>query len=199
MNKRIVFAMLVVLLGSGCGDNIAGSPRPAEPTITTRSSTTTTEAPSEPFAASVNDVITQINLQLPLLVTDETATPLPVAISADGTFGGPVTSDTEIRLVPEGNAFEPVTAVVVRTTGTAGSVTTPARLLSGIGAALFTLSTDAIDAFGQDVLPRLSSLNQSRTTITVGSFYDLTIVVVDSSKLTYIFTPVGVAPAADLT
>jgi hypothetical protein len=92
-----------------------------------------------------------------------------------------------------------VSAIVVRTTGTAGSVPTPARLLSGIGASLYALSADAITAFGQDVLPRLSSLNQSRTTITVSSFYDLTIVVVDSSKLTYIFTPVGVAPAADLS
>jgi hypothetical protein len=54
-----------------------------------------------------------------------------VTISADGTFGGPATSDTEIRLV--------------------------------------------------------------------GSFYDLTIVVINSGKLTYIFTPVGVAPAAALS
>jgi hypothetical protein len=69
----------------------------------------------------------------------------------------------------------------------------------GIGASLYALSTDAITAFGEDVLPRLSALDQSRTTITVGSFYDLTIVVVNSSKLTYIFTPVGVAPAADVS
>jgi hypothetical protein len=200
MNKRVVLATLMVLLGSACGDNVAGSPRPLEPTVATQSPTTTTSKPSsKPFTVSVHDVIVQINLQLPLLVTNETSTPLPVAISADGTFGGPVTSDTEIRLVPEGNAFEPASAIVVRTTGTAGSVQTPARLLSGIGASLYALSTDAITAFGEDVLPRLSALDQSRTTITVGSFYDLTIVVVNSSKLTYIFTPVGVAPAADVS
>lgn len=197
MNKQVVLAVLVILLGSACGDNITGSPRPSETTTVTESSTT--EPSAKPFAASVNDVIAQVNLQLPLLVTDEPSIPLPVTISEDGTFGGPVTSDTEIRLVPEGNAFEPVAAIVVRTTGTTGSVETPARLLSGIGASLYTLSTDAITAFSRDVLPRLSALNQSRTTITVGSFYDLTIVVVNSSKLTYIFTPVGVAPAADLS
>ena len=200
MNKRVVLATLVVLLGSACGDKNAGSSRPQEPTTATESSTTTTPKPSgKPFTVSVRDVIAQINLQLPLLVTNETSTPLPGTISADGTFGGPVTSDTEIRLVPEGNAFEPVSAIVVRTMGTAGSVQTPARLLSGIGASLYALSTDAVTAFGQDVLPRLSALDQSRTTITVGSFYDLTIVVVNSSKLTYIFTPVGVAPAADIS
>jgi hypothetical protein len=201
MNKRVVLAILVVLLGSACGDNTAGSPMSPEPTITRESptTTTTTDRPSKPFTVSVNDVIAQINLQLPLLIEDEPSIPLPVAISVDRTFGGPVTSDTEIRLIPQGNAFEPVSAIVVRTTGTAGSAQTPARLLSGIGASLHTLSTDAITAFGRDVLPRLSSLRQSRTTITVGSFYDLTIVVVDPSRLTYIFTPVGVAPAADLS
>lgn len=200
MNKRVVLAALVALLGSACDGNIAGSPKPQEPTTAESPTTTTTPKPSgKPFTVSVHDVITQINLQLPLLVTNETPTPLPPTISTDGTFGGPVTSNTEIRLVPDGNAFEPVSAIVVRTTGTAGSVPTPARLLSGIGASLYALSADAITAFGQDVLPRLSSLNQSRTTITVSSFYDLTIVVVDSSKLTYIFTPVGVAPAADLS
>jgi hypothetical protein len=148
---------------------------------------------------SINDVIAQLNLQLPLLISDEASTPLPVTISADGTFGGPVTSDTEIRLVPVGNAFEPVSAIVVRVTGTAGTVHTPARLLSGVGASLHSLSADAITAFGRDVLPQLSTLHQNRTTITVGSFYDLTIVVVGPSMLTYIFTPVGVTPPTDLS
>ncbi len=120
-------------------------------------------------------------------------------ISPDGTFGGPVTTDTEIRLIPEGNAFEAVSAIVVRTTGAPGSVSTPTRLLSGIGASLHALSTDAVTAFGRDALPRLAVLNQSRTTITVGSFYDLTIVVVDTGRLTYILTPVGVSPAAELS
>jgi hypothetical protein len=204
MKRLVALVTLVVLFGSACGNSTAGSPTAAKPDSTTASratttTTTTTESSGQPFAGSVNDVITQINVQLPLLIEDESPTPLPLAISADGTFGGQVTSDTEVRLVPEGTAFEPVSAVVVRTQGTAGSVSTPARLLSGIGASLHTMSVDAITAFGEDVLPRLSSLNQTRTTITVGSFYDLTIVVVDPSKLTYIFTPVGVSPAADLT
>jgi len=136
---------------------------------------------------------------LPFLVEDESPTELPVAIAPDGTFGGPVTSDTEIQILPQGNAFEPVSAIVVRTKGTAGSVSTPARLLSGIGASLFAMSADAVAAFGEDVLPKLSVLDQTRTTITVGSFYDLTIVVVDSNTLTFVFTPVGVPPAADIS
>lgn len=201
MKKLVGLAILIVVLGSGCGSNIAGSPAAQKPSSTTATptATTTTEPPSEPFAGSVNDFIEQINLQLPLLVEDESPTSLPVAISADGTFGGQVTSNTEIRVIPEGNAFEPVSAVVVRTKGTAGSMSTPARLLSGIGASLYAMSADAVTAFGEDVLPQLSVLDQTRTTITVGSFYDLTIVVVDSNKLTFIFTPVGVAPPADLS
>ncbi|GAB3435618.1 hypothetical protein [Actinophytocola sediminis] len=146
----------------------------------------------------MNDIITQINLQLPLLIEDEVPTQIPVAISADGTFGTQVTPGTEIRLIPEGTAFEPVSAIVVRTYGPTGAVPTPARLLSGIGASLHNLSADAVTAFAEDVLPQLSVLDQPRTTVTVGSFYDLTIVVIDPSRLTYIFTPVGVAPPADL-
>lgn len=199
MRKHIALATLVMLLGSACSDNTDGSPTAQDPTTTTESTTTTktSEISEESFKGSVNDFITQINLQLPLLIEDEVPTPIPLAISDDGTFGGPVSSDTEVRIVPEGSAFDPVAAVIVRTEGTAGAVPTPARLLSGIGASLYTLSADAVAAFGEDVLPQLSSLNQTRTTITVGSFYDLTIVVVDSSRLAYIFTPIGVAPAAD--
>lgn len=115
---------------------------------------------------SVNDVITQINVQLPILIEEGSSTPLPAEIKLDGTFGGP----------------------------TAGSLFTPARLLSGIGAALYSLSSDAVAAFGDDVLPQLATLDEMRTTITIGHFYDLTIVVVDSSELTYTFTPIGVAP-----
>lgn len=201
MKKRVVLAILIVILGSGCGSNIAGSPavQKSISSAVTPTVTTTTEPPNEPFAGSVNDFIAQINLQLPLLVEDESPTSLPVAISADGTFGGQVTSDTEIRVIPEGNAFEPVSAIVVRAKGTAGSVPAPARLLSGIGASLYAMSVDAVTAFGEDALPQLSVLDQTRTTITVGSFYDLTIVVVDPNKLAFIFTPVGVAPPADLS
>ena len=201
MKKYVALATLVVILGSGCGSNTAGSPTPGKPrsTTATPTTTTTTDTPSEPFAGSVNDLIAQINLQLPLLAEDESPASIPLAISADGTFGGQVTSDTEICIVPEGNAFEPVSAVVVRTEGTGGSVPTPARLLSGIGASLYAMSVDAVTAFSDDVLPRLSVLEQTRTTITVGSFYDLTIVVVDPNRLSFIYTPVGVAPPADLS
>ena len=191
---------MVVILASSCASNTAGSPTAAKShAATSATTTTTTEPASEPFAATVNDFITQINLQLPLLVEEKSSTPIPVAIAPDGTFGGPVTSDTEVRIIPEGNAFEPVTAVVVRNKGTAGSMSTPARLLSGIGASLYALSADAVSAFGEDVLPQLTAINQTRTTITVGTFYDLTIVVVDSNRLTFIFTPVGVPPAAELS
>jgi hypothetical protein len=198
MKRHVAVATLVLILGSGCASNTAGSPTPPKPSSTTPT-TTTTDPLSEPFAGSVNDLIAQINIQLPLLAENESATPLPMVISADGTFGGQVTSDTEIRIVPAGNAFDPVLAVVVRTEGTGGSVQTPARLLSGIGGSLYALSIDAVTAFNDDVLPRLSVLDQTRTTITVGSFYDLTIIVVDPNRLSYIFTPVGVAPPADLS
>lgn len=203
MKRHVVLATLVVFLGSACSENTTGAPIAQDTMSTAESTTMTTTAAAErsgkPFAGSVNDFIAQLNLQLPLLLEDEVPTPIPLAISGDGTFGGPVSSDTEVRVVPKGNAFEPVAAIVVRTNGPAGAVSTPARLLSGIGASLYTMSVEAVTAFSQDVLPRLSSLNQTRTTITVGSFYDLTIVVVDPSRLTYIFTPVGVAPAADLS
>ncbi len=92
MNKRVVFAVLVVLLGSACGDNTAGSPMSPASKVTTESPTTTTQPPDEPFTASVNDVIAQINLQLPLLIEDETPTILPGTISGStavcvGEFG----------------------------------------------------------------------------------------------------------------
>lgn len=192
---------MVVFLGSACSNDVVGSPAASRSTSTTSSTsttTTTTEPRSEPFAGSVNDFVTMFNIQLPLLIEDETPKPIPLEISADGTFGSQVTADTEIRIITDGSAFEPVSAVVVRTQGTGGSVSTPARLLSGVGATLHTMSADAVTAFGEDVLPQLSAIDQTRTTITVGSFYDLTIVVVDSNRLTYIFTPIGVAPAADL-
>jgi hypothetical protein len=203
VKRHLILATLVMLLSVACGDNTAGSPIPryrtstTEPATTTTTTTTTTEISGKPFVGSVNDFITQLNIQLPILVT-EVPKPIPLVISADGTFGGPVTSDTEVRIVPEGNAFEPVSAIVVRTKGPAGAVSTPARLLSGIGASLYTMSAEAVSAFGHDALPKLSSLNQERTTITVGSFYDLTIVVIDSSHLSYIFTPIGVTPGPEL-
>ncbi|WP_133907508.1 hypothetical protein [Actinophytocola oryzae] len=200
VKRHVALTTLAILLSAACSNNTTGSPIARHKASATESTTTTTttEKPGNPFTGSVNDFITQLNVQLPLLIENEAPTPIPLAISGDGTFGGPVSSNTEVRIVPEGNAFEPVSAIVVRTTGPAGVVPTPARLLSGIGASLYTMSVEAVSAFSRDVLPRLSSLSQKRTTISVGSFYDLTIVVVNSSRLSYIFTPIGVTPAAGL-
>ena len=185
---------------SSCATRDVGTPvpvdRPTPSSPQTTTTTATTTPANKPFATSVHDVITQINLQLPMLVEDGSPTPLPATIGPDGTFGGPVTPTTEIRLIPQGNAFEPVTAVIVRTRASEGTLLTPARLLSGIGAALHSLSSDAVAAFGDDALPRLSTLDQTRTTITVGTFYDLTIEVVNPTELSYSFTPIGAGPPA---
>ena len=67
-------------------------------------------------------------------------------------------------------------------------------MLSGVGVSLYALSPDVADAFRQYALPRLTSVSQNRTTITVGTYYDLTIVIVDQSTLVFLYTPVGVAP-----
>jgi hypothetical protein len=157
---------------------------------TTKSSTGTDAA----FTVSVHDVITQINLQLPMLVETEAVTKLPTTVVKDGIFGGSVTKSAEIYLTSFGNAFNPVRAAVVGVRGAAGSVQTPARLLSGVGSSLHALSADAFSAFGTDVMPRLSAITQTRTTITVGKFYDLTVVVLDQANLAFVFTPIGVSP-----
>jgi hypothetical protein len=171
------------------------SPTSATAPATTSAMTTTKSSPGTDaaFTVSVHDVITQINLQLPMIVETGPATKLPATVVKDGVFGGPVTKTAEIYLTSSGNAFNPVRAVVVRVSGTAGSVQTPARLLSGVGSSLHALSADAVSAFRTDVLPRLSAITQTRTTITVGKFYDLTVVVLDQANLAFIFTPIGVA------
>ena len=63
-----------------------------------------------------------------------------------------------------------------------------------LGVSLYALSPDVADAFRQYALPRLTSISQNRTTITVGTYYDLTIVIVDQSTLVFLYTPVGVSP-----
>lgn len=73
---------------------------------------------------------------------------------------------------------------------------TPTRLLGGVGSSLNGSSADAAAAFTADALPRLSNISQTRTTITVGSYYDLTVVVLDGLKLVFVFTPVGISPPA---
>jgi hypothetical protein len=202
MRRSTVFLMGAMLMFTvGCGQ---GNTQSSGVTTSTSTSTTTTgltpkssglTAKSDAsFTASVNDVISQINLQLPLLVTEGAATKLPTTVVRDGVFGGPVTRSVDIYLLSSANAFSPVRAVTVRVSGAAGSVQTPARLLGGVGVSLYSLSSEALDAFRKDALPRLSAITQTRTTITVGTFYDLTVVVLDQSKLGFVFTPIGVRP-----
>ncbi|MEV0679852.1 hypothetical protein AB0I60_25325 [Actinosynnema sp. NPDC050436] len=143
----------------------------------------------------MNDVIAQINLQLPILAAG--SSPLPAAIMKQGVFGGKVSPDTRIYLLPESSAFSKTRAVTAHVNGSGGTIQTPARLLSGIGASLNTLSSEAVEAFHKDVLPQLSTLTKTRTTITVGSFYDLTILVRSSTSLVFIYTPVGVTPPSE--
>ncbi|WP_143261557.1 hypothetical protein [Allokutzneria sp. NRRL B-24872] len=141
----------------------------------------------------MNDVLAQINLQLPLIA--EGATKLPTSVVRDGVFGGAVTRSAEIYLLSSaGHAFSPLRAATVRVSGSGGTVQTPARLLSGIGVSLFALDVDAVDAFRRDALPRLSLIAETRTKITVGSYYDLTVTVLSPSSLAFVFTPVGVVP-----
>lgn len=198
MVRRFAAVVAVFLMASACADAVPGTSRSAPGTTVTTSTARTSTAPAavaQPFSVSVNDMITQLNLQLPILIEDEATTPLPQAIRPDGRFGGQVTASTEIYLVPQGNAFEPVAAVTVRKQGSGGTFSTPARLLSGVGASLYSLSVEAVDAFSADALPQLGALADTRTTITVGTFYDLTIVVASPTELAFTFTPVGV-PAA---
>ncbi|MFC6091121.1 hypothetical protein [Saccharothrix lopnurensis] len=140
-------------------------------------------------------MIDQINLQLPILADE--SSPLPTTVVKQGIFGGKVTPVTEIYLLPESSAFSKTRAVTVYVKGRNGTVQTPARLLSGIGASLNTLSSEAVEAFHKDALPQLSMLTKVRTTITVGSFYDLTILVRSSTSLTFIYTPVGATPPSE--
>ncbi|MCS7484062.1 hypothetical protein ACFFQW_48765 [Umezawaea endophytica] len=158
------------------------------------SPTTTSSKPDVPFTASANDVITQLNLQLPILMTGESPTNIPVVMREPGVFGGPVKPGVEIYLRSSGNAFSPLLATVVRVTGVNGTVQAPARLLSGVGVSHYALSPDVIDAFREDALPHLSAVSRTRTTLTVGTYYDLTIVVLETSSIAFIFTPVGVSP-----
>jgi hypothetical protein len=193
------------VLLAGCGEEVATNVAVSNATSATSTTVATSASvlvkPSEssskaiaPFTASVNDVISQVNLQLSMLVDGGAATKLPVTVLKNGVFGGPVTRSVDIYLLSSSNAFSPVRAITLRVRSAGGPVQTPTRLLSGIGASLYALSRDAVESFRNDALPRLSVITQSRTTITVGTFYDLTVVVFDQSKLAFVFTPVGVTP-----
>ncbi|ALG12360.1 hypothetical protein AOZ06_40790 [Kibdelosporangium phytohabitans] len=60
----------------------------------------------------MHDVITQINLQLPMIVETGSVAKLPTTVVKDGVCGGSVTRTAEIYLTSSGNAFNPVRAVV---------------------------------------------------------------------------------------
>ncbi|USX54038.1 hypothetical protein [Lentzea sp. HUAS12] len=137
-------------------------------------------------------MITALNVQLPLL--QEGGQPLPTTVQPGGVFGGRVASGIDIFVKPQTSAFSKVEAVTVHVTGSAGAISTPARLLSGVGTSLHQLSPEAAEAFRLDALPKLSTLTQTRTTINVAGFYDMTVVVRDQSTLAFVFTPIGVTP-----
>lgn len=187
----LIAVTLVGVTACGTGDQHAA---PATSTTAPPTTTTTSAAPEKSFSASANDLLTALNMQLPIL--HDGAKPLPTSAQPGGIFGGRVSPNVEIYIRPESNAFSKVRAVTVHVTGSGGAVQAPARLLSGVGTSLYALSPDAIDAFRTEALPRLSTVTQPRTTVTVKQFYDLTIVVRDSSTLAFVYTPVGVAPLA---
>ncbi|PRY43907.1 hypothetical protein [Umezawaea tangerina] len=146
------------------------------------------------FDASANDVLTALNVQLPIL--HDGAQPLPTSVQPGGVFGGRVSPDVEIYVLPQTSALSKVRAVTVHVTGSGGAFQTPARLLSGVGTSLYGLSADVADGFRTDALPKLSSITRTRTTLTVKNFYELTVVVRDSSSLAFVFTPIGVTSQA---
>ncbi|GLZ38140.1 hypothetical protein Acsp05_17640 [Actinokineospora sp. NBRC 105648] len=147
------------------------------------------------FDSSVNDVLTLLNGQIPIL--EPGSSTLPTIALRKGVFGGQVKSDAEIYLLSRESLLDDTRAVAVRITGSAGSVNTPTRLLSVVGASVNKLSADSVQAFSESVLPKLSTIAQTRTTITVGTFYTLTIIVSNSSSLTFIYTPVGTEPPVE--
>ncbi|MCK2240625.1 MULTISPECIES: hypothetical protein [unclassified Crossiella] len=191
MSRRLVLPILLLPILTACG---AGAPGPQSTTAAASTAAAVTSAAATPFTASVHDVISQINLQLPLLVTDQGGVKLPTAVRPSGAFGGQIAPGTEVYLSTKGNAFSPVQAVTVRVTGSGGAVQTPTRLLSGIGVSLHALASEAIEAFRRDALPHLSAISTPRSTITVGKYYDLTVVVIDPSKLAFVYTPIGISP-----
>jgi transcriptional regulator with XRE-family HTH domain len=193
MRPTFVFATLIVVaLCAGCASTME---HPSAAPVSTTSLTPTTPNPATaPFDRSANDVIEALNLQLPLIDLDGAR--LPTAAVSTGVFGGRLTSNAEVYLQAADTLFSKVRAVTVRVTGTGGTVATPAKLLSGVGSSVCGVSADAVAAFTTDVLPHLSSIDRPRTVLSVGAFYTLTVVVLDSSTLAFIFTPAGVdAPA----
>jgi len=190
---RTLLAPALVLLAVtavGCDD---GAALPAAAPATSPTSTTVSASnQAATFDSSINDVLTLLNGQIPILEPGSTA--LPTTAVTNGVFGGRVKPDAEIYLLSQGNLLDATRAVTVRIAGSGGSINTPARLLSAVGASVTKLSADSVQAFSESVLPELPTIAQTRTTITVGTFYTLTIIVSNSSSLTFIYTPVGTEP-----
>lgn len=196
MSHRSFLAACVLVGVTACGAGAQqAASTPSATTATTTTTTPTTVVPDMSFDASANDVLTALNMQLPIL--HDGAQPLPTSVRPGGVFGGRVSPDVEIYVLPQTSALSKVRAVTVHVTGSGGAFQTPARLLSGVGTSLYGLSADAADGFRTEALPKLSSITQTRTTLTVKNFYELTVVVRDSSSLAFVFTPIGVtSPAA---
>ncbi|ANZ35278.1 hypothetical protein BBK82_03485 [Lentzea guizhouensis] len=194
MPHRSFLAACVLLGVTACGaqgQQATPTSSSAVTTTTTTAPTTTTTAATATFNASANDVLTALNLQLPML--QDGAEPLPDGMR-NGVFGGRTTPTIEVYVLPESNKLSKVRAVTVHVTGSGGSFQTPARLLGGVGTSLHQLESDTLEAFRRDALPKLSAITQTRTTIPVRPYYDLTVVSRDSSSLAFVFTPVGVPP-----
>jgi hypothetical protein len=193
VRRAATAAIAVLIVGSiaSCGGS-GSNTSPTSSSATSAHSTTTITAPT--FEVSANDFITALNPQLPLVV--DGSAPLGTDTRGDSVFGGQITSDKGVFILTDQTLFDHVEAVTVRVKGAGGAFTTPAQLLAAVGASLWRLSADALDAFRSDALPRLGTLTQTRTTMTVGTFYVLTAAVVDSSTLDYVFSPIGSAPPA---
>ncbi len=203
VSHRSLLAACVLVGVAACGAGAQQAvPTSSATTAATATTTTTptTVAPDVPFDASANDVLTALNMQLPIL--HEGAHPLSTSVRPGGAFGGRVSPDVEIYVLPQTSALSKVRAVTVHVTGSGsgsgsgGAFQTPARLLSGVGTSLYGLSADAADGFRTDALPKLSSITQTRTALTVKKFYELTVVVRNSSSLAFVFTPIGVTSSA---
>lgn len=138
-------------------------------TSTTTSTTTTTLPPPPEFSGTVGAFEDTMELQQAFL--DETLLPrvvddgLDVIVSASGT--------TEWVAVSPAAPAETVSFVATYNEG----FSTPAQLLAGLGAQLYDLDPAVVEAFNTDALDALSSIGEGVTTIPVGDYYDLAIVV----------------------
>jgi len=187
---RTPAVIVALLLATACSSGQASNTSTSVATTTPPSTTSAPAQPDVTFSTSTEDMLDALNPQLPVLLQGAVA--LPRTIKSDKVYGGAVTPAVEIYLRSQSDLFGVVRVVTVHVKGTPGKVSTPARLLSGIGVSLYGLAPEAAEAFTRDALPRLSEVTRPVTTITVGTLYDLTVVADNSATLTFVFTPVGV-------